>query len=155
MKIKIKKLKEDVKLPHYSTDGAAGLDIYAYDVKYSYNEGVKDQYTQYSLSELKYIEYGTKLAIEIPSGYVGLIYPRSSITNKDLLLGNSVGIIDSDYRGEIKFRFRPTKLGFTEYKLGDKIGQLIIMPIPLIELEEVKELSDTKRNDGGYGSTGR
>lgn len=155
MKVKIKKLDPSAITPHYSSQGAAGIDIYAHDVKYIYNEGTKDEYTQYSLSELKYIEYGTKLAIEIPEGFVGLIYPRSSITEKDMMLGNSVGVVDSDYRGEIKFRFKPYKLGFKEYKLGEKIGQLVIMPFPKVELVESEELSGTERGSGGYGSTGK
>lgn len=154
MQVKIKKLNVNAKTPKYATDGAAGLDIYSVNVKYVYEDDAKDQYTQYSLSNLKYIEYGTGLSIEIPPGHVGLIYPRSSITNKDLMLGNSVGVIDSDYRGEITFRFKPTKLGTNEYKIGEKIGQLIITPIPLVELVEVTELSDTVRSSGGYGSTG-
>lgn len=155
MKVKIKKLDPTVVMPHYSSEGAAGIDLYAHDVKYHYKENTKDEYTQYSLSELKYIEYGTKLAFEIPEGYVGLIYPRSSVTDKDMFLGNSVGVIDSDYRGEVKFRFKPTRLGFKEYKLGEKVGQMIIVPFPKVELIESDELSSTERGTGGYGSTGQ
>lgn len=152
MKVKVKKVFEKATIPSYATDGSAGLDFTALNVKYVY-EDEKDHY--YSLSDLKYIEVGTGIAVEIPSGYVGLIFPRSSITNKDLILGNSVGVIDSDYRGEIKFRFKRTKvLSTEEYKIGEKIGQMIIIPIPAIEMEEVQDLSDTKRSSGGYGSTG-
>lgn len=153
MKVKIKKLDEKVKTPHYSTDGAAGLDIYAHTIKYVYEDDTKHQYT---LDRLKYIEMGTGLSIEIPEGYVGLLFPRSSVTNKDLMLGNAVGMIDSDYRGEITFRFKRLRLYSTdEYKVGEKIGQLLIVPYPKVELEVSHELSDTQRGSGGYGSTGR
>lgn len=151
MKVKIKKIFEKATAPSYATDGSAGLDFTALNVKYVYED---EREHRYSLSDLRYIEVGTGIAVEIPSGYVGLIFPRSSITNKDLMLGNSVGVIDSDYRGEIKFRFKRTKvLSTEEYKIGEKIGQMIIIPIPIIEMEEVKDLSDTKRGSGGYGST--
>jgi len=156
MKVKIKKLHKDATIPTYGTDFSAGLDFTALNVKCHYNDDVSDVYTHYSMSELKYIEYGTGLSIEIPSGHVGLIFPRSSITNKNLILGNSVGVIDSDYRGEVKFRFKKTKQYATdEYKVGEKIGQLLIIPIPKIELEVVEELSDTERGTGAYGSTGK
>lgn len=152
MKVKIKKLFKDATLPSYAKEGDAGLDLTALNIKYVYEES-DNKY--YSLDKLKYIEMGTGLAIEIPPGYVGLIFPRSSITNKELALGNSVGVIDSGYRGEIKFRFKRTRAFNTdEYKIGDKIGQLIIIPYPKIELEEVEELSDSNRGTGGYGSSG-
>jgi len=149
MKVKIKKLEPKVKTPEYSTEGAAGLDFYAQNLKYVFKEN-KNQY--YTLDEIKYLEYGTGIAIEIPPGYVGLMFPRSSITDKELVLGNSVGVIDSDYRGEIKFRFkRKDKFSTDEYKIGEKIGQLVIMPVAKVELQEVNDLSDTVRSSGGYG----
>jgi dUTP pyrophosphatase len=152
MRVKIKKIGEKVKTPEYSTDGAAGIDFYAHGIRYVYQESKH----QYSLDKLKYLEYNTGIAVEIPIGFVGLMFPRSSITNKDLFLGNAVGVIDSDYRGEITFRFKRTDQFTTdEYKIGEKIGQLVIVPAPKVVLEEVNELSDTVRSLGGYGSTGR
>jgi dUTP pyrophosphatase len=152
IKVKIKKLEEKTITPNYTNKGDAGLDFYAANVRYVY--GDEDDH-HYSLDRLKYIEYGTNIALEIPPGFVGLMFPRSSITNKHLILGNAVGVIDSSYRGEIKFRFKRTKaFNVDEYKVGDKIGQLIIMAVPQIELEESHELSDTLRSSGGYGSTG-
>lgn len=100
-----------------------------------------------------YIEYGTGLAFEIPETHVMLIYPRSSISNKGLILSNSVGVVDSDYRGEVKFRFKWIK-GSNKYNVGDRVGQFMIIPRPIIDLEEVEELSTTERGDGGFGSTG-
>lgn len=145
VKVQIKKLSDDAVIPSYAKPGDAGLDLTATSLK-------SDEYGNY--------EYGTSLAISIPEGYVGLIFPRSSICKITQTLTNSVGVIDSGYIGEIKFKFKPTmKLpsGNTVdsmYKVGDRVGQLIIIPIPKVELEEVEELASTERGNGGFGSTG-
>lgn len=143
--VKIKKLSPEAKIPKYSKPGDAGLDLTA---------------TSINETEL-YIEYGTSLAFEIPSGYVGLIYPRSSLSNYDLVLSNHVGVVDSGYRGEVKFRFKKSYTqvlkGAREakyYNVGDKIGQLIVMPYPLVILEEVEELGESSRGATGFGSSG-
>lgn len=144
MIVNFKKLNKKAVTPSYAKDGDAGLDITAIT-----REIVK-------MKEYEYIEYGTGLAFEIPAGHVGLLFPRSSISKKELYLSNAVGVVDSGYRGEVTFRFRrhsPT-WDTTLYEVGEKIGQLVIMPYPQIELEEVKELSETERGDKGYGSTG-
>lgn len=101
--------------------------------------------------------YGTGIAVEIPEGYVGLVFPRSSIAKKTLILTNSVGVIDSGYRGEIMAKFSDNKLSARGevYEVGERIAQLIILPYPQIEFEEVAELSDSDRGVGGYGSTGK
>ena len=107
--------------------------------------------------EGKSFVYGTGLAIQIPEGHVGLVFPRSSISKKDLILSNSVGVIDCGYTGEIMFKFKRTLVGDSLaniYEIGDRIGQIIIIPIPRIEFEEVSELEQTERGQGGYGSTG-
>ena len=174
MKVKIKKLSDDAVIPSYSKVGDAGLGLVA-------TSRIFDKYGN--------VEYGTGLAMEIPEGYVGLLFPRSSISKQDLSLANAVGVLDSGYRGEIKFKFKPTlsymDFGTTEdihgigkesdtfdyvgiagdiqkdsieasiYEVGDRIGQLIIMPYPNIEFEEVDELSSTNRGEGGFGSTGK
>lgn len=139
LRVKIKKLHPNAKIPHYSRPGDAGMDIYAVSRE----------------EKEKFIEYGTGLSFEIPEGYVMLIFPRSSLTEKDFILKNSVGVLDSGYRGELKFRFYKVGTGANIYEIGDKIGQIIIMPYPKIEFEEVDELSETKRGEGGFGSTGR
>jgi dUTP pyrophosphatase len=145
MKVKIKRLVAEAIVPSYAKSGDAGLDLVATSVKW--NES-KNQVT-----------YGTGLAIEIPEGHVGLIFPRSSISKTDAALSNSVGVIDSGYRGEImfKFNFRGNAQAFFPmfYDVGDKVGQLVIMPYPKVELEVVQELSDTDRGSGGFGSTGK
>ena len=142
MEVKIKKLHPDAVIPAYSKPGDAGLDLTATSIH-------DDSYDN--------IVYGTGLAIEIPEGYVGLLYPRSSNSKTDLYLTNHVGVIDSGYRGEIMFKFRPIN-GIVDayiYAVGDRIGQLIIMPYPSIKFVETDELSDSDRGDGGFGSTGK
>jgi len=151
MIVRIKKLREDAVIPQkaYTTD--AGFDLVA---------------TRRWFDEYGNICYGTDLAFEIPCGFVGYIFPRSSNAKKQLILSNSVGVIDSGYRGEVTFKFKPslaldgeqyvtTRLRDSVYSVGDRIGQLIIMPIPDIEFEEADELSETDRGVGGYGSSGR
>lgn len=150
MKVKFKKLHPDAKIPAYSKPGDAGMDLTAISREWKYASGGG------------YYEYGTGLAIEIPEGYVGLIFPRSSQSNVNQLLTNHVGVIDSNYRGEIKFRFKPVyqfvrelNENFDVYEIGHRIGQLIILPYPQIEPVEVDELSETERGENGFGSSGR
>lgn len=141
MKIKIKKLHPDAVIPKYARNGDAGLDLTAVS-------SIHDK-------EHNLLVYGTGLAFEIPAGYVGLLFPRSSIYSRNISLSNSVGVIDSGFRGEVKFKFRLADVGFhCQYMVGERIGQLIILPYPQIEFEEVRELSKTERGVGGYGSTG-
>lgn len=140
MNVKIKKLYTDAVIPSYAKEGDAGLDLTAV---------TKD------VDSYGNIVYGTGLAFEIPTGYVGLVFPRSSNSKKDLWLTNSVGVIDSGYRGEVTFKYRPVDLEERIYHVGERVGQLIIMPYPHIEFEEVEELSDTERGCGGYGSSGK
>lgn len=142
MKVLFKKLKKQAVAPSYAKDGDAGLDITAISRDIVITE------------DYEYIEYGTGLAFEIPVGYVGLLFPRSSISKKDILLSNAVGVIDSGYRGEVSFRFKRLAWDSTIYNVGDKIGQLIILPYPQVQLEQVDKLSETERGEGGYGSTG-
>ena len=136
MKLKIKKIHPDAVIPKYARPGDAGLDIVA----------IGKEITD------KFIEYKTGLSLEIPEGHVCLIFPRSSISKKDLMLCNSVGVLDSGYRGELVFRFQ--KLGEEVYEIGDRVGQIMIIPYPKIEVEEVENLSKTDRGEGGWGSTG-
>jgi dUTP pyrophosphatase len=141
MKVKIRKLDPTAMIPSYAHSTDAAMDLTATSIK------VIDQ------GKFGYYEYGTSLALEIPKGFAGFIFPRSSISNKGLILSNSVGVIDSGYRGEIKFRFKHIK-DSDVYNVGDRIGQLVILPIPEVEFEEVIELQTSDRNEGGFGSTG-
>ena len=172
MKVRIKKLHENAVIPSYAKKGDAGLDLTAVDKYYDVHGCVV---------------YRTGISIEIPEGYVGLIFPRSSICKQDLTLANAVAVIDSGFRGEILMKFKPSLMFVSDeeglisdeyetfkcadgveipwneripmtaidYNVGDRIAQLIIMPYPHIEFEEVDELTETERGDGGYGSTGR
>ena len=140
MEIRVKKLNEEAVIPQYAKQGDAGLDLTAISRKMG-PEG--------------YIEYGTGLAVEIPAGFVGLVFPRSSISKVNMSLTNAVGVIDSGYRGEILFRFKPSSTGRGMYNIGDRVGQLVIMPYPQVTLVESDELSDTVRGATGFGSTGR
>lgn len=139
MKVKVKKLHTDAVIPTYAREGDAGLDLTAI------SEEIKDNGT---------VVYGTGLAFEIPKGYVGLLFPRSSSYKKDLRLSNSVGVVDSSYRGEVKFIYKTTKLWTNNlFDVGERVGQIVIVKHPYIELVESKNLSDTERGEGGFGST--
>lgn len=171
LKVKIKRLNEDAVIPAYAHATDAGMDLVA---------------TSKTIDEYGNVVYGTGIALEIPNGYVGLVFPRSSNSKKYLLLTNSVGVIDSGYRGEVTFKYRPSVMTVCyrklkdrlaqlllgsqrsqkrrgvhtetwhlfEYEVGDRIGQLIILPYPKVNFEEVEELSDSDRGTNGYGSTG-
>lgn len=139
MKVKVMKLDAGAIVPKYAKPGDAGMDLYAVTQKFD-NHG-------------NYV-YGTGLAMEIPEGYVGLIFPRSSISKTAHSLRNAVGVIDSGYRGEIMMKFDINIHNSPVYNVGDRIAQIIIMPYPQIEFEEVFELADSERGSGGFGSTG-
>ena len=149
MQVKIKKLVKEAVIPRYAKPGDAGMDLTAVSMTFD-DDGCA--------------VYGTGLAFEIPKGYVGLVFPRSSNAKKDMLLSNSVGVIDSGYRGEVMLKFKPSMLFFNEqptraysahhwWEIGDRIGQIIIIPYPQIEFVEADELSETERGTGGYGHT--
>ena len=141
MKIKVKRLNELAMLPTKAHATDAGFDLYATSKIYD-NDGN--------------VVYGCGLAFEIPEGYMGLIFPRSSNANKSLLLSNSVGVIDAGYRGEVTAKFKrlyPISQG--EYAIGERFAQLIVIPIPAVEFEEAEELSESERGVGGYGSSGK
>ena len=154
MLVKIKRLHPDAVIPKYAKDGDAGMDLYAVeDGDTSKDDGLA--------------EYSTGIAVEIPEGYVGLLFPRSSISKTGCRLSNAVGVIDSGYRGEIKVKM-DLAIGllaaFLEgddemilrtppYRKGERVAQLIIMPYPQVEFEEVEDLTETERGEGGFGST--
>jgi dUTP pyrophosphatase len=139
--VKVKKLVKEAVIPFYAKDGDAGMDLTA--VSKSVDE------------ESAIATFGTGLAFEIPKGYVGLVFPRSSSYKQQSIMSNSVGVIDSGYRGEVMCKFYQSFDGEPTYNVKDRIAQLIIIPYPQIEFVEVNELSETERNIGGYGSTGK
>ena len=161
LKVRVKKLVPEAQIPKYAHYGDAGMDVVA---------------TSMTVTD-DYVEYGTGLAFEVPKGYVMLIFPRSSNSKQDLLLCNSVGVLDSTYRGELKVRYKRTirmsdegkavylvNAGTVEfvtfdstkrYNTGDRVCQIMIIPYPEVTMEEAEELSDTDRGAGGFGSTGK
>lgn len=162
MKIKFKRLSENAKLPTLGSKGAGGYDVYASRVEFK---------------ELGKVRVYLDLAVEVPEGYRLMMIPRSSITNSGYMLHNGIGLIDADYRGGIQARFITAPVtvnkedywdvdrgAYTDYnpeypdfpyKDGDRIGQVYLEEIIPIEWEEVEELSDTERGEGGHGSTGK
>ena len=139
MEVRIKKVMDGAVMPTKAHAQDAGFDLVACRVECNgFNE----------------IVCHTGLAFEIPDGHFGLLFPRSSIAKYPIMLKNSVGVLDSNYRGEVTFKFRQMENGDT-YHVGDRIGQIIILPYPEIKFVESEELSDTERGSGGYGSTGR
>ena len=139
---KIKLTHPNAVLPKYSKIGDAGMDLHATTVEFN--------------KEKNQVTYGTGITLEIPVGFVGLVYPRSSVRNTKLSLTNSVGVIDSGYRGEIMATFNYSNSKQTEmYKVGDRICQLMILPYPKIQWVEGGELSQSERGDDGFGSTGK
>jgi dUTP pyrophosphatase len=144
MTVNIKKIHPNAVIPSYAKSGDAGLDLVA---------------TTIIGETLGSITYGLGIALEIPEGFVGLVFPRSSIRKTNLQLSNSVGVIDSGYRGELQATFNKIQgidnVERENYKVGDRVCQIIIIPHPPIEFNEVNELSNTERGEGGFGSTGK
>jgi dUTP pyrophosphatase len=156
MNVKIKKLHPDAVIPSYAKDGDAGMDLTVV------NEPSVDSVNVYGT-----IKYDFGIAVEIPKGYVGLIFPRSSVYKSPTRLANAVGVIDSGYRGELSAQFDvalpayfASESGNDDYEAkmyekGDRAAQLLILPYPEIEFEEVEDLSETERGEGGFGSSNK
>lgn len=140
LQVKVKKLHPNSVIPTYSKDGDAGMDLTITEI---YSNTTFD------------VTYGFGLAMEIPKGFVGLVFPRSSVRKYDLSLTNCVGVIDSGYRGEIQATFKKTNgLDSLKYNIGDRGAQIMILPYPQVTMVESNDLSDTDRGNGGFGSTG-
>ena len=154
MEIRFKKLVPEAKTPYKKIDVDAGFDLFATDVEINEN----------------YVQYKTGIAVEIPEGYVGLVFPRSSVSNYDLMLKNGVGVIDASYRGEIMCRFNKEPYIYNKleninsgksltigkiYEVGERVAQIVFIAIPQITLIESEELSDSVRGEGSFGSSGR
>ena len=144
MIVKVKKLREDAVIPAKAHPTDAGFDITA---------------VEWKCDEDGNIVYKTGLAFEIPEGYAGFLFPRSSVAKKDQMLSNCVGVVDCHYRGEVLFKYKmiaPIKHDeYHIYKAGERVGQMIILPIPAIEMLESDDLNESDRGVGGYGSTGK
>ena len=128
MQLKIKLLAENAVKPKYAKKGDAGMDLVATSI----------------ISNTTFqVTYGLGIALEIPEGFVGLVFPRSSIRNTELMLSNSVGVIDSGYRGELQATFNKLNgLDSISYKVGERVCQIVIVPTPVVQVKIVDELSD-------------
>ena len=140
-KVKIKVLNEDAIIPTRGSEKAAGYDLYS----------TKDE----TIMPHETVKVGTGLAIQPPKGYFGAIFARSGLATKfGINLGNGVAVIDEDYTGEYIVAIHNDSDAIRYIENGDRIAQLIIIPYLSVELEKVKELTETERGDGGFGSTG-
>lgn len=144
MVVKVKKLVPGAVLPKKAHKDDAGYDLVAVSREYDENGAVV---------------YGTGLAFEIPEGYVGLVFPRSSVYDRPLDMANCVGVIDAGYRGEVSAKFRhimSTARGVDHvYNAGDRIAQIVFVKLPDVQLVESDELGESERGTGGYGSSGK
>ena len=138
MRVHVQRLHPEAIIPSYAKESDAGLDLTATSIMHESDT---------------HIVYGTGLAFEIPDGFVGLVFPRSSIRKYGLVMANSVGVIDAGYRGEVQVTFLKTGDG-PLYHHGDRVAQIIILPHPQVTLLEAAKLSDSERGTGGHGSSG-
>lgn len=143
VKLKVKRLTDTAKIPTYAHEGDACFDIYS--------DGTHQLAQHWST-------HRTGLKFEIPKGYAMMIYSRSGMGFKDdTRLANCVGVVDSGHVGEVMVKLTRDD-GFihaTEYKRGDRIAQAMLIPVPVVEFEEVYDVEDTERGNGGFGSSGR
>lgn len=139
MRVRFKKCADNAKTPKYASEDDACLNLFASSLQ---------------IDDFGNLTYDTGIAFEIPKDHVGLVFPRSSVFKKTLILKNSVGVIDSGYRGTIQVKFSSLRESNVIYDVGDRVAQIMIIPRPSVELEEVDELSDSTRGTGGFGSTG-
>lgn len=142
-KLRIKKLREEAVLPERKTPGSAGYDLCACVA------------ADFTIEPGELAIFPTGLAAEVPEGCAGLIFTRSGLGVKHgITVANGVGVIDSDYRGEIHVGLRNSSKTAYTVSPGERIAQMIIMPVCLPEVQEIEELSETQRGAGGFGSTG-
>lgn len=143
VKLKVKRITDTAKIPTYAHNGDACFDIYS--------DGILDIGTSWQV-------HATGLKFDIPNGYAMMIYSRSGMGFKDnTRLANCVGVVDSGYVGEVMVKLTRDD-GCTqapEYKQGDRIAQAMLIPVPVVEFEEVDDVEDTERGDGGFGSSGK
>lgn len=143
LEILFKRTSPNATIPKYAKPGDAGMDLTAISCVINHSDGP---------TQTLVVSYDTGLAVEIPEGYVGLVFPRSSIYKTKLTQCNAVGVIDSSYRGSIIIKHY-LSIDSDIYEIGDRVAQLIILPYPKIKLVEVNELTETDRGTGGFGST--
>lgn len=141
MKVKFKKVHSDVKSPTKAHSTDAGWDLTCYVIDEDPKRGI--------------ITYHTGVCVKLPKNHFALLCPRSSVYKHKLQLANGLGVIDENYTGELIFKYRILHPNTTRYEVGDRIGQIVILPRPDFEFEEVDELEESDRGEGGFGSSGR
>lgn len=142
-KIRFKKLDEKAQMPYYGSEYAAGADLYA----------CMEEPLTIAAGTTEFVH--TRLAMEIPVGLVGLVYARSGLAcKKGLAPANKVGVIDSDYRGEIMVALHNHSAEDITIEAGERVAQMVIAPYVFAQYEEAEELEDTVRGDGGFGHSG-
>lgn len=147
----VKKLREDAILPTQATVGSAGFDIRAC----LFDEETGEKITKIRVPAGGKVKIHTGLAFQLPENHVMLIFPRSSMgVKKGLMLSNTTGVLDSDYRGECLLFVKNTSDEPIEIEDGERIAQLVVLQYPTMTYRQVDELEDTERADGGFGSTG-
>jgi dUTP pyrophosphatase len=158
MKLRFKKL-QDVPNPVRASEKAAAWDFFVATKAYLRElNGALKPIPESNACTGDLIKYGTGIALEIPDGHVGLAFARSSVCKLPLFLANGTGVIDADYRGELSFIYKildPVAARTKSYRVGERCGQLMVIKQEELEFEQVEELSDTARGQGGYGSTGK
>lgn len=157
MNVKVKLLSDKAKMPFKGSEEAAGFDLCAcLDKECNFYSCSKDNVNRLHIFPHKTVKINTGIAIEIPKGYFGGIYARSGLATKcGLRPANCVGVIDSDYRGEIIVALHNDTNTIKTITNGERIAQLIIQPYLDCELTSVENLDETKRGNGGFGSTGK
>ena len=143
VKLKVKRLTDTAKIPTYAHDGDACFDIYS--------DGLKE------MGGVTMV-HSTGLKFDIPKGYAMMIYSRSGMAFKnDVRLANCVGVVDSGFIGEVMVKLTSDSgcLGVLDYKRGDRIAQAMLIKVPVVEFEEVDDVEDTERGNGGFGSSGK
>ena len=159
MKIRLKKLYEDAQMPSRGSDQAAGYDLRASltgTVKLNGEDSSVIAPENIRIAPHTTLKVGTGLSVEIPDGYFGAIFARSGLATKQgLRPANAVGVVDSDYRGELIVALHNDTDEEQIIHANDRIAQLVIMPYLPVEFEEVETLNETERGEGGFGSTGK
>jgi len=145
IQLKVKKLHPYAKMPERATEDSACFDVSTTGSDFM-SEGEEDD---------SVVIYNTGLAFEVPKNHTMLIFPRSSVYKTGQMLANGVGVLDSDYRGELKVLMKVVSGRLEIYNPGDRVAQIMILPLPKVEIQEVNTLSETVRGDGGFGSTGK
>lgn len=141
MKVRFKKLVPEASIPTKAHPTDAGWDLTAVSVEEDRKRNI--------------VTYHTGIAVSLPEKHFALLCPRFSVYKHQLQLANGLGIIGQNYTGELIFKYRIVQPHISRYPVGERVGQLVILPLPQIEMEEVDELDETDRGCAGFGSSGR